>query len=209
MNHYTYFLTAKEPFNGMKYYIGVRSCKGSPEEDKYLSSSKVIKHNKIDVDKHILATWNSRKEAVDHEILLHNCFNVAVNKEFFNQAKQTSVGFDTSGTVGHNAGKKLSTERIEKLRQANLGRKQSEENKRLRSSKMIGFKHIKVTCPKCGKEGGITGMKRRHFDNCQGIRPYRAAICVNGKTKHLGYFATKEEAKSIQQQYWSNKQCLA
>jgi hypothetical protein len=204
MQHYTYFLTAKEPFNGMKYYIGVRSCKGNPEEDKYSGSSKVIKQNKIAADKHILATWDTRQEAVSHEILLHDCFDVAVNKEFFNKAKQTSVGFDTTGTIGHNAGKKLSPERIEKLRQSNLGRKHTEENKRIRSAKMVGFKHIKVTCPVCNKEGGETGMKKHHFDKCTGVRPYRASVCVNGKTKHLGYFSTKEEAKSIQQQYWSN-----
>jgi hypothetical protein len=120
MNHYTYFLTAKEPFNGMKYYIGVRSCKNSPEEDKYLGSSKVIKRNKIAVDKHILATWDSRKEAVSHEILLHDCFNVAVNKEFFNQALQTAVGFDTLGMLSPMKGKKHTTETIDKMRESKL-----------------------------------------------------------------------------------------
>jgi gas vesicle protein len=120
MNHYTYFLTAKEPFNGMKYYIGVRSCKNSPEEDKYLGSSRVIKRNKIAVDKHILATWDSRKKAVSHEILLHDCFNVAVNKEFFNQALQTAVGFDTSGMLSPMKGKKHTTETIDKMRESKL-----------------------------------------------------------------------------------------
>jgi hypothetical protein len=110
MNHYTYFLTAKEPFNGMKYYIGVRSCEGSVEEDKYMGSSKVIKHNKITVEKHILATWKTREEAVSHEILLHECFDVARNPEFFNQAKQKAVGFDTAGK-SFNVGVKFSEER--------------------------------------------------------------------------------------------------
>jgi hypothetical protein len=192
----------------MKYYIGVRSCKINPKEDKYLGSSKVIKCNKIAVSKHILATWNSRKEAVSHEILLHDCFDVSTNKEFFNQAKQTSVGFDTTGMPSPQTGKPLSLEAKLKISIANSGRKRSEETKQTQSKKMVGYKHIKVICPKCGKEGGITGMKRRHFDNCQGIRPYRAAVCINGKTKHLGYFSTKEESKMIQQQFWSN-QCQA
>lgn len=205
MHHYTYFLTAKEPFNGMKYYIGVRSCKANPEEDKYLSSSKVIKRNKIAVDKHILATWDTRQEAVNHEILLHSCFNVAVNPEFFNQAKQTSIGFDTAGTIGHNAGKKLSPERVEKLRQANIGRKHTEENKKLRSVKMVGFKHKQITCPVCNKTGGETGMKKHHFEKCTGLRPFRASAFDNGKTKHLGYFATKVEANTARELYWSNK----
>jgi hypothetical protein len=97
MNHYTYFLTAKEPFEGMKYYIGVRSCECAPEEDEYMGSSRVIKRNKVAVDKHILATWSTREEAVSHEILLHECFDVALNGEFFNQAKQKTTGFDTTG----------------------------------------------------------------------------------------------------------------
>ena len=127
MNHYTYFLTAKEPFNGMKYYIGVRSCKSNPEEDKYMGSSKIIKRNKVAVDKHILATWNSRKEAVSHEILLHECFDVALNKEFFNQAIQTSTGFDTTGKPSSMKGKKHTLKTIEKMRESKLN--QSTETK--------------------------------------------------------------------------------
>jgi len=208
MNHYTYFLTAKELFNGMKYYIGVRSCKSNPEEDKYLGSSKVIKRNKIAVDKHILATWNSRKEAVSHEILLHECFDVALNKEFFNQAIQTSTGFDTTGKVSSFKGKKHTAQSIEKNRLSHIGKKFSEATKQLKSIKMVGYKHLKVTCPSCGKVGGETGMKKHHFDKCTGVRPFRASVCVNGKTKHLGYFSTKEEAKMAQQNFWSN-QCQA
>jgi hypothetical protein len=205
MNHYTYFLTAKEPFNGMKYYIGVRSCKVNPEEDKYLGSSRVIKRNKITVDKHILATWDTRQEAISHEILLHDCFDIAKNKEFFNQAKQTCVGFDTTGMPSHQTGKPLSLEAKQKISIANSGRKHSEESKQIKSIKMVGFKHLEVTCPSCGKVGGETGMKKHHFDKCTGIRPYRASIFDDGKTKHLGYYSTKEEAKMAQHNYWSSK----
>jgi hypothetical protein len=136
MNHYTYFLTAKEPFNGMKYYIGVRSCKSNPEEDKYLGSSKVIKQNKIAVNKHILATWDTRQEAISHEILLHDCFNVSTNKEFFNQANQTSVGFDTTGIESHFKGKKHKPESIEKMRESKLN--QSFETKKKISNTLKG-----------------------------------------------------------------------
>ena len=136
MHHYTYFLTAKEPFNGMKYYIGVRSCKVNPEEDKYLSSSKVIKRNKIAVDKHILATWNTRQEAVSHEILLHDCFNVSTNKEFFNQSKQTALGFDTTGMLSPMKGKKHTLEAIEKMRKSSLN--QSPETRQKISNTLKG-----------------------------------------------------------------------
>jgi hypothetical protein len=136
MNHYTYFLTSKEPFNGMKYYIGVRSCKVNPEEDKYLSSSKVIKRNKIAVDKHILSTWDTRQEAVNHEILLHDCFDVAANPEFFNQATQTAVGFDTSGKPSPMKGKQHTLETIGKMRESKLN--QSDETKQKISNTLKG-----------------------------------------------------------------------
>ena len=136
MHHYTYFLTAKEPFNGMKYYIGVRSCKVNPKEDKYLSSSKVIKRNKIAVDKHILATWDTRQEAVSHEIVLHDCFDVAVNPEFFNQATQTAVGFDTSGKPSPMKGKQHTLETIGKMRESKLN--QSDETKQKISNTLKG-----------------------------------------------------------------------
>ena len=136
MHHYTYFLTAKEPFNGMKYYIGVRSCKVNPEEDKYLSSSKVIKRNKIAVDKHILATWDTRQEAVSHEIVLHDCFDVAVNPEFFNQATQTALGFDTSGKPSPMKGKQHTLETIGKMRESKLN--QSDETKQKISNTLKG-----------------------------------------------------------------------
>jgi uncharacterized GH25 family protein len=123
MSHYTYFLTAKEPYQGMKYYIGVRSCNGKPEKDSYVCSSKIIKRNKIKVSKQVLAVWSSRKEAESHEILLHDCFDVARNQEFFNRAKHTSTGFNTFGLVSSLKGKKRTLETIEKIRFANLGKK--------------------------------------------------------------------------------------
>ena len=32
---------------------------------------------------------------------------------------------------------------------------------------MSGKKDKRVTCPHCNKEGGVSGMKRYHFDNCK------------------------------------------
>jgi len=80
----------------------VRSCKGSPTSDWYFGSSKELKkwiavHGVEKVDKQILSIWKTRKDAVSHEVFLHNCFDVVVNKEFWNKAKQTATGFDRTG----------------------------------------------------------------------------------------------------------------
>lgn len=94
MNHYTYELKFE---NGMKY-IGVRSCKCPIEEDSYLGSSKIIPAELyITCTKTILATFNTRIEAISDEIRLHNLYDVCKNSEYYNQAKQTHTGFDQQG----------------------------------------------------------------------------------------------------------------
>lgn len=96
MYHYTYLIQHKTDH---KRYIGVRSSTVPPIEDtSYWGSSK---HLPIDVktthQKIIIKEHPSRLEAVQHEILLHDLNNVAIDPSFYNKAKQTSTGFDTSG----------------------------------------------------------------------------------------------------------------
>ena len=94
MNHYTYEIKF---INGMKY-IGVRSCKCPIEEDSYLGSSKIIPAELYATcTKSILATFDTRIEAISDEIRLHNLYNVCINPEYYNQAKQTHTKFDQQG----------------------------------------------------------------------------------------------------------------
>ena len=122
MFHYTYLLLHKT--NGMRY-IGVRSSKVSPLEDfLYWGSSR---HIPSDVKKThikiILKEFSTRQEAVEHEILLHNLNDVAKSPFFYNKAKQTSTGFDTSGI-------KLSEETKAKLSALLKGRTFSENTRK-------------------------------------------------------------------------------
>lgn len=96
MNHYVYLLIHDQ--TGLMY-IGARSCKGSPEEDSYMSSSSLGKAYCSNCDKLVLATFTTRAEAVSYEIYLHKLFDVGVNPLFFNKSKQTSSKFDTTGTT--------------------------------------------------------------------------------------------------------------
>lgn len=45
----------------------------------------------------IIKTFDSREEAMRHEIELHNKYDVAVNPKFYNKAKATSTGFTMQG----------------------------------------------------------------------------------------------------------------
>jgi hypothetical protein len=152
-------LKVKEPTDARTLYIGVRTCKSQPELDgSYLGSCKPLKEwikaNGSDkVEKIILARWATREEAMLHEILLHDCFDVGRNQEFWNRAKQIATGFDTAGTTheAYNKGmtwtdeqKKAQSERLKgrvipdetrrKISLAHKGRKMPEE----RRLKMIG-----------------------------------------------------------------------
>lgn len=86
--HYTYLLIGLD----RRFYIGVRSCECLPEEDKYMGSFKDKTFKPI--SKHIQQVFETREEAITHEIELHNKFEVALDNNFANKAKQTSVKFD-------------------------------------------------------------------------------------------------------------------
>jgi len=92
-NHYVYLLLGEDG----RYYYGVRSCDCDPKNDSYTGSSRdsTFKPKK----KRILSTWDSREAAIVEEIRIHNLKDVAASPRYANRAKQTSVGFDTSGTT--------------------------------------------------------------------------------------------------------------
>lgn len=93
MSHYTYLLVDILNF---KMYIGKRSCTSTATQDTlYMGSSKHVP--KEDCIKFVLKEFKTSKEAVNHEITLHDKYDVGVNPLFYNRAKQTSVKFDTTG----------------------------------------------------------------------------------------------------------------
>lgn len=113
-----------------KKYIGSRT-KGvaNPYADNYWGSSRLPNWKEITQRsrKRILAVFFTKEEALQHEIELHNFFNVAANPDFFNKAKQTSTGFNTSGVTPWNVGLKMGTG--PKIAERHKGRKLSNEHK--------------------------------------------------------------------------------
>ena len=170
MNHYTYLLIDEEL--GM-YYIGARSCKCDPMEDNYLGSSKHMNTEcKNRCDKIVLGEFATRKEAIVDEIRMHELYDVARNKKFYNRAKQTSTGFDTCGTVPNFStehlqfmhelgkswkGKKRSKEEIEKMRTSLTGRKLSEAHRKAISKGGKGRKFSEVHKQRIGD--ALSGRK--------------------------------------------------
>jgi len=143
--HYVYLIQVLNTVNKTQWYIGCRSCKSIDTDTNYIGSSKhlkkFVKNNNPKTRKKILSVWKTRKEAITEEIRLHNLHDVAKNGKYFNKAKQTSTGFDTTGcgyrpSAEHieilknsQKGKIKSKESIAKMRKALIGRKLSEQHK--------------------------------------------------------------------------------
>lgn len=65
--------------------------------------------------------------------------------------------------------KPLSDEHKRKIGDAGRGKKRTKESRKKMSEKAKARKGIsqkKLECPYCKLFGGISGMKRWHFDNC-------------------------------------------
>jgi hypothetical protein len=125
MKHYVYY-SYEEWGRG---YLGCRSCKCEPEEDASYFGSFTDPQFKP-TQKIVLDSFETRKEALEAEILLHVFFDVVKNPHFANRAKQTSSGFYYE---------KITPEHRAAISKANRGRvvsyetrqKQSESHKRI------------------------------------------------------------------------------
>ena len=101
---YTYIIYNKL---NRKFYIGSRQTKyENPYEDigvRYFSSStdKTFLKEQIDFPERfkyrVLKRFKSRKAAFEHEIELHEKYDVCVNPRFYNKAKTTTTKFTLSG----------------------------------------------------------------------------------------------------------------
>jgi len=145
--HYTYY-SYEEWGRG---YIGSRGCECLPEEDiKYFGSfyDKTFKPTQ----KIILEICETRKEAIEAEIILHDFYDVANNPHFANRSKQTSTKFYISKEQAVKQGKRTKelgigifglspeqiTERNRKISQKNIGKSPSTETRKKQSEAKKG-----------------------------------------------------------------------
>lgn len=114
MNHYVY-LTYET--NG-RLYIGSRSCECLPEEDTSYMGSFADDTFEPD-NKKVLRKFNTRGEAIDYEIKLHEHFDVDKNTRFANRSKQTTKKFFYSVSGEDNPAKR--PESRKKISEAMMG----------------------------------------------------------------------------------------
>lgn len=91
---------------------------------------------------------------------------IEVTAEEYAEAKERAARISSE----HTRGRKLTREQIDNISGENnhqYGKPHTEEYKRRQSEIQKGRKQKIVTCPHCGKEGGVQSMKRWHFDKCK------------------------------------------
>jgi group I intron endonuclease len=139
----------------------------------------------------IVRICSTRKEADKLEIKLQKKFDVGINDSFYNRSTRTSMGFSTAGTnlspehkqklsealkgeknpmfgKEHTPETKLKMSEVKTGEKNNMfGKNHSDETKLKMREAHKGVPQEQVQCPHCGKEGGISNMKRYHFDNCE------------------------------------------
>lgn len=160
--HYTYILRLR---NGQEY-IGVRSSKVLPELDtQYLGTSKYFKKQDV-AFKSIIETFKSRDEAAQHEIELHDRYDVGRNPGFANRAKATTsrLAFNTQGTTRTEEYKEhmrsVMKGKQNCLNKKNaLGSKHSEATKKAYSEARMGNKYS--LGKNLGNKNGVSDVRYR------------------------------------------------
>ncbi len=177
MKHYTYIIQSKTE---NKRYIGVRSCECAPIDDNnYWSSSKYLPDNVKETHvKIILKVFETRELAINHEILLHDKNNVSESSSYYNRSKQTSLGFDTSGTT-------LTLEHKKKCSIALKGKTHTEKTKAIISKKLTGRVISDETRKRCSEAQKKYAKSEGYKNPMAGVhrsKEYRAKM---SKTKKL------------------------
>ena len=191
MSKYHYVYHSYEEWG--RDYIGVRSCNCLPEEDiKYFGSF----HDKAfkPTGKTILFVCETREEVLEIEIELHNFFDVGVNPQFANRAKQTSTKFDTTGVPRTEEHKKKISEAQSGEKNPNYGVPRTEEEKKKLSeansgenNPMYGVSHTeeakkKISVAKSGENNPYYGKFGAAHNRSKAI----IAIQPDGIELHFG-----------------------
>lgn len=199
-HHYVYRITNTQM---NKHYYGVRSSKVEPKLDlgiKYFSSStdkefiQEQKENKDIFKYKIIKLFNSRKEANNFEIYIHEKFNVGINESFYNRAKSTSTGFCIEG-INHSEETKSKISGTQKggilsnETKAKMCKPKSEETKFKISETKKGTKHTAETKAKMSES-------KKNMSNETRAKMSKAKQNVSDETKAKLSKSNKDKPKS-------------
>jgi len=194
MYHYTYEIL----YTNGKKYIGVRTSKVEPHMDvKYVGSSLLTDNDKI-YTKLILSTFDTREEAIRHEMYLQKYNNVIANPVFYNASIQNGTKFSMLGA-------KFSDEHKAKIAEATKAYKWTDESRAKLSASKKGKKQLVPWTDERrqymsdifkGKEAWSKGLS---FDNDYVLDKYASRVkhvekyhWINIDTKEVKYATCQE-----------------
>jgi hypothetical protein len=99
--------------------------------------------------------------------LLPEDLRIACRKERARRMSERHVSSETRAKVGAKSRERMLAGLASYVASHNKGKPKKEQHRKRISAALKGYVHEKVTCPHCGTEGGVTAMKRWHFDNCK------------------------------------------
>jgi len=201
-HHYVYH--SYEEWEGG--YIGCRTCDCPPEEDiKYFGSfsDKTF----FPTEKTILFVCETRQEAMEIEIKLHDFFDVAVNPQFANMAKATSTGFDTTGVTRTGESKKKQSEarkgKYAGEKNPMYGVPHTEETKKKLSEALSGennplFGVPRTEAQKKAHSERMSGEKHPNYGNTGALNPLsKAIIAIQPDGTELHFGSIREAARKL------------
>ena len=172
---YTY--KVENPLTG-EFYIGYRSANKIPSHldlPIYKTSSKIVKPVFDKFTWVILAEFANGEDAYDFEqqMIYEEWGNpLILNKRCYHNGNKFVLHSHTEETkskmsVAQKLRGPVSDETRSKLSLSAKGRVVSDTHRNNLSIALKGVPQIKAECPHCNKVGGISMMKRWHFDNCK------------------------------------------
>ncbi len=150
------------------------------QDRSYTPSSRIIEHLRKEKNR-ILSESKKGKPLSEKNIKSIREWhknNTEIKKVRHSEETKRKIGLSNKGKIRSEEtrlvysltrkGRKLTLTDDERLRrsQRQKGIPKSEEHKRRVSNKKKGVPQQKLECPHCKLLGGVTNMKRYHFDNC-------------------------------------------
>jgi hypothetical protein len=127
----------------------------SEEAAKALHDSRRGKNNSEDHNRKVSIALTGKPKSLEHKMKLRDA---RLNMEYTPELREK---------LAANRGKKLNEKQKAALLAAHLGKKISQEQRKKLSEAKKGISQAVVQCSHCNKTGGLSLMKRWHFDNCK------------------------------------------